>query len=249
VLIEERVLARLAATTRFKEVVLLDVTDSTNRVALDRARQGQPEGLAVVADVQTAGRGRLDRVWEAEPGAALLVSVVLRPAGLPPNRWHLCTAAAGLAARQVCLEVAGFNPELKWPNDLLVADRKLAGILAEAEGEAVVEGMGLNVHGGPPGSAWVDDRAGRRVDRGALLAGWLVALDGWLGRWEEVAATYARVCATVGRQVRVDLAGGPLVGRAERIDPDGRLVVRTREGQAVPVAAGDVTHLGAAGAG
>ena len=105
--------------------------DSTNRQAADLARAGAPEGVVVVADHQTAGRGRLGRVWDAPPGSSLLMTVLLRPA-LDAARLHLVTMAVALAAADACAEVAGFVPELKWPNDLVVQDRKLAGILAEA---------------------------------------------------------------------------------------------------------------------
>jgi len=255
VLIDERVRTALAASTRFGDLEHLAVTDSTNRVVAERAGAGAPEGLVVVADLQTAGRGRLDRSWEAEPGAALLVSVLLRPSDLPTDRWHLLTAGAGLAARQACSEVGGFTPDLKWPNDLMVGDRKLAGILAEATagsaGGAVVVGMGLNVHGGPPGAAWVDEAAGTRVGRTGLLVAWLTALDGHLGRWDALAGAYRQTCSTVGRRVVIDQGGDRLVGRAERIDDEGRLVVRpdgtaaarTVAAGTVAVSAGDVTHV------
>ena len=241
--LDERVRARLATATRFGTIEVVAVTDSTNRVVAERAAAGAPEGLVVAADLQTAGRGRLDRTWEAAPGMALLVSVLLRPDGLPASRRHLVTAAAGLAARQACTTVAGVTPELKWPNDLLLGGAKLAGILAEASGSAVVVGMGCNVHGAPPEAIHLDRAAGHRIGRGDLLAAWLTALDGLLGRWDEVAARYGATCATVGRRVTVDAGGTRLAGRVEGIDADGRLVVRTDDGLAVPVAAGDVTHL------
>jgi BirA family biotin operon repressor/biotin-[acetyl-CoA-carboxylase] ligase len=244
----ERVRTHLASTTRFTDIELLDVTDSTNRVVMDRAAADAPEGLVVAAELQTAGRGRLDRTWEAGPGTSLLVSILLRPVDLPLARWHLATAAAGLAARRACQQAAGFTPDLKWPNDLLVGDRKLAGILAEARGSALVIGMGCNVHGAPPGAAWADAAAGRSVDRSDLLGAWLAALDNSLGRWDVVAADYAANCATVGRMVAVERAGdresgGVLIGRAEAIDDEGRLVVRAGAGPAVAIAAGDVTHV------
>ncbi|HEY3811278.1 MAG TPA: biotin--[acetyl-CoA-carboxylase] ligase [Acidimicrobiales bacterium] len=240
---------RLATTTRFTAIELLEVTDSTNRVVAERAAAGAAEGLVVVADVQTAGRGRLDRSWEAQPGAALLVSVVLRPADLPASRWHLLTAATGLAAVEACVEVGGFTPDLKWPNDLLAGDCKLAGILAETSGGGVVVGMGLNVHGAPPGAAWADAEAGRRLDRAALLVASLTALDGLLGGgWDRLAAVYRAACATVGRQVRVQMGDTALVGWAAGIDDDGRLVVvPVGGGPPVTVSAGDVTHLRPAG--
>jgi BirA family biotin operon repressor/biotin-[acetyl-CoA-carboxylase] ligase len=243
VLIAERVRGHLSATTRFGEIEVLDVTDSTNRVVAERAARGAPEGLVVAAERQTAGRGRLDRSWEAQPGTALLVSILLRPTDLPPPRWHLLTAAAGLAARQACVELGGFSPDLKWPNDLLVGDRKLAGILAETASSAVVVGMGCNVHAAPPGAAWVDEAAGRRIDRSDLLGTWLHALDGHLGHWDALAAAYRAGCATVGRRVVVERGDTRVVGLAEAIDSLGRLVVRPDGGAPLAVSAGDVTHL------
>jgi len=248
VFIDERVRAELAAATRFKDVRLLDVVDSTNRVVSKLAAEGEPDGLVVAADLQTAGRGRLDRSWDAEAGSGLLVSLLLRPVELPVARWHLLTAATAVAARSACTEVTGVTPDIKWPNDLLVGERKLAGILAEVSGTAMVIGMGLNVHSGPPGSAHLDGEAGRRVSRTSLFVAWLMALDGLLGRWDVVAATYGAECATIGRDVAVERVGGSrLLGRAERIDEQGRLVVRGSDGVPVSISVGDVTHLRPAG--
>jgi BirA family biotin operon repressor/biotin-[acetyl-CoA-carboxylase] ligase len=245
VFLDERVRAQLAASTRFGDIRLLDVTDSTNRVLVDMAADGGPEGVVVVADLQTAGRGRLDRTWEAEPGDALLVSTLLRPEGLPLSRWHLVTAAAGLAAGDACDEVAGVRPDLKWPNDLVAAGGKLAGILAESTAGALVLGMGLNVHSGPPGSASLDDLAGRRVGRADLLVAWLRKFDRLAGDWDLVASRYRRECTTVGKEVAVEQVGSRLVGTALDIDDDGRLIVLPAGESADPVAvsAGDVIHL------
>ncbi|MGH9120910.1 MAG: biotin--[acetyl-CoA-carboxylase] ligase, partial [Acidimicrobiales bacterium] len=239
--LDERVLLGLAATTRFGDVRLLDEATSTNTVAAEAAAAGAPEGLVVVAEHQSAGRGRLGRRWEAAPGTSLLVSVLLRPEGLPRERWHLLTAAAGIAARTACGEGGGFFPRLKWPNDLIVEDRKLAGILAETSGDAVVVGMGLNCSAAPEvpgGAASVDEVAGRAVPREDLLVAWLRALDGLLGRWDEVAAAYAALCATVGRRVRVTLPGGSLEGLAEGLDPAGRLLLREADGTLRAIGAG-----------
>jgi BirA family biotin operon repressor/biotin-[acetyl-CoA-carboxylase] ligase len=243
VLIAERVRDRLGPATRFTEIETLRSVDSTNRLVAARAAAGAEEGLVVAAEVQTAGRGRLDRSWQAEPGAALLVSVLLRPRALPPGRWYLFTAAAALAGREACQETGGFTPELKWPNDLMVGERKLAGILAEATGEALVVGMGLNVHGAPPGAAWTDEVAGRRIDRTLLLAAWLAALDRHLGATEEIMAAYRRACSTIGREVSVQQGAGQLLGWAEAVDDDGRLVVRRSDGTRVAVSSGDVIHV------
>jgi BirA family biotin operon repressor/biotin-[acetyl-CoA-carboxylase] ligase len=246
--IDERVREALAAETRFTDIRFLEVTESTNRVVAERAEQGAPEGLVVVADVQTAGRGRLDRSWESKPGDGLLVSVLLRPEGLPVGRRHLLTAAAALAARTACQGVAGVEAGIKWPNDLVIdkgaGGGKLAGILAESTARAVVVGMGLNVHGGPPGAAVLDRAAGRRVSRPALLAAWLRDLDARLDHWDRVAREFETACTTVGRDVRVETTGGERIeGRVEGLDGQGRLLLR-RPGRAVEViAVGDVTHL------
>jgi BirA family transcriptional regulator, biotin operon repressor / biotin---[acetyl-CoA-carboxylase] ligase len=244
VILRDRVRAELAAGTRFSDIRLLEVTGSTNRDVAELARAGAPEGVVIVADLQTAGRGRLDRTWEAAAGAALLVSVLLRPRGLEASRRHLLTAAAGLAAQEACTAVAGVTPDLKWPNDLLLADGKLAGILAEVVSDAVVVGMGLNVHDGPPGAAVLDAAAGRRVSRGELLAAWLRSLDRLLGDWDAVAALYRERCSTVGRLVVVKgVAGADRRGLATGIDEEGRLLVRDEKGETVALSAGDVTHV------
>ena len=227
--------------------------DSTNRLAADLARAGAPEGVVVVADHQTAGRGRLGRTWEAPPGSSLLMTVVLRPA-LDAGRLHLATMAVALAAADACAEVAGFAPELKWPNDLVVQDRKLAGILAEAgfEGNAphwVVVGIGLNVN-------WPEELpaelsgiavaanhlAGRDVDRERLLAQLLEGLATRYSSLDSVAEDYRRRCATIGRDVQVELPGETVRGRAVDVDDAGHLVVDTGRGLRV-VAVGDVVHL------
>jgi BirA family biotin operon repressor/biotin-[acetyl-CoA-carboxylase] ligase len=247
-----RVLAELAATTRFGDIRLLDEVDSTNRYVRDAAAAGASEGLVVAADHQHAGRGRLGRSWDAPAGSGLLVSLLLRPTDLPAGRLHLTTAAVGLAAR-AALGSSGVDAGLKWPNDLLVGERKLAGILAEAVGAlpghpppAVVVGIGINVHAAPPGAVGADEIAGVRIGRAALLVALLLELEARLGRWDAVASEYRRSCVTVGRRVRVEAVAGPaLTGTAVRVDDDGRLVVVADDGSATEVAlsAGDVVHV------
>jgi BirA family biotin operon repressor/biotin-[acetyl-CoA-carboxylase] ligase len=144
--------------------------DSTQRYALDEARRGAPARLVAVADHQSAGRGRLGRRWEAPPGSNLLMSVLLRPT-MPVEELHLCTVVVALAALDACASVAGVDAELKWPNDLMVGDRKLAGVLAEAVAgtppgppiAAVVVGIGVNVRWPPPGSS-SDDPADTELE-------------------------------------------------------------------------------------
>ena len=205
-------LDRPARDTRFRDIRWFARIDSTNRYLLAEAALGCRRGVVAVADEQTAGRGRHGRTWTAAPGAALLVSVLLRP-DLPPERLHLVTLAAAVAAADAVRAVGGFDARVKWPNDLVVDDRKLAGILAEADGAgAVVVGMGLNVRADafPPELADLatacDLHAARPVDRGDLLVAWLLALDAHLDALDGVVAAAAERSATLGRRVRVELA-------------------------------------------
>ena len=232
------------ADTRFGDVRWFAILDSTNRYLLECASQGAPEGVVAVADEQTAGRGRLGRTWVAPAGSALLVSALLRPA-LPVERLHLVTLAAGLAALDAleALDVAGApdggRAALKWPNDVVVDDRKLAGILAEADGGgAVVVGMGANVR---PDALPADLReiaTAVRVERADLLAEWLRAYDARLAALDGVIAAATARSATLGRRVRVELARETFEGTADAITDDGYLVVDGRV-----VTAGDVVHL------
>jgi BirA family biotin operon repressor/biotin-[acetyl-CoA-carboxylase] ligase len=219
------------------DLVRFPTIDSTNTWVLARAREGAPEGLVAVADHQTAGRGRLGRVWEAPAGANLLMTVLLRPAVVS----YRSLACVALAARDACTEVAGITPGLKWPNDLLVGDEKLAGVLAETDGAgAVAVGIGLNVAWAPPGAA----RLGEDVGRNAVLDALLASLAGWLDRTPaEVGSAYRSACVTLGRHVRVDLVDGEsFEGTAADVDDDGRLLVEVNACLRT-IDVGDVVHL------
>ena len=241
----------------------MDETDSTNRLVLELARQDEPEGVVVVADHQTAGRGRLGRVWQAPPGASLLATVLLRPT-IPVVDAHLVTIAAALAAADACDAVAGVRPGLKWPNDLVVerdgTTRKLAGLLAESvvsggRIDAVALGMGLNVQWPSPLPDDLADiatalnlEAGRDVSRDDVLTAWLACLAERYqrltaaGGTEALLAAYRVACSTLGREVRAELPGETLHGRAADVTREGHLVVETDDGRRV-VSAGDVVHL------
>jgi BirA family biotin operon repressor/biotin-[acetyl-CoA-carboxylase] ligase len=239
---------------RFR-VVWLGEVDSTNRYALDAARAGEPEGLVVVADHQHAGRGRLGRTWDATPGSSLLVSVLLRPRRTV-DELHLCTAAVALAMADAVGEVAGFQPALKWPNDLLGDGRKLAGVLAEADlggsgaVRAVVIGIGINV-GADAISRELEATAtacevvaGRAVDRRSLFDAFLAHLGTRLDTADgALLDDYRARLATLGVRVRVERAVGPIEGVASTVDDLGGLVLVTSDGGTVTISAGDVVHL------
>ena len=228
--------------------------DSTNRYVLDQARAGAPNGLVAVADHQTAGRGRLGRTWEAAPGSSLLVSVLLRPE-LPVERLFLLTLAAGLALADAVETEAGVAAGLKWPNDLVVDDRKLAGLLAEADldggaARAVVVGAGCNLtnEAFPPELAAqataVELEADRAVGRDTLLTAFLGALEDRLDDLDAVLVDARTRSATLGRRVRIELPGDEVLdGEATALADDGSLVVRDDAGHDHAVAVGDVVHV------
>ena len=209
---------------RFTDVRWFAELDSTNRLAADLARAGAPDGVVVGADHQTAGRGRRGRTWESRPGASLLISVVLRPAPA------LVTLAAGVAAAEACEAVAGVEVGLKWPNDLMVGDAKVGGILSDLVAGAAVVGLGLNLAWAPAGAACL----GPGVDREALLNTYLAGV----GMPGDVLARYRERCTTLGRRVRIEVPGGAVEGVAGDVDDQGRLLLDGR-----PIAAGDVVHL------
>ena len=234
---------RAAALNRALEqdgyrVEVLDATTSTNAVVAERARAGEPHGLVVVAETQTAGRGRLDRTWSSPPRAGLTFSVLLRPRG--PLQWVPLLAGAGIAT--ALRRHAGVEVGLKWPNDVVVGDRKLAGLLAEAVDGAVVLGVGLNVTTTReelpvPQATSLALEGATTTDRDTVLRAVLRGIADALG--DDSRAAYRELCTTLGREVRVELPGGQTVtGTAEGVDDEGRLVV---DGTAH--AAGDVVHL------
>ncbi|WP_240641338.1 biotin--[acetyl-CoA-carboxylase] ligase [Nocardioides ferulae] len=240
-------------------VEVVDQAASTNALATRRAQAGAAEGLVVVTEHQTSGRGRLDRVWETPPRAAVTFSLVLRPQ-LPADRWPWLPLLTGYAVTQA-LRAAGYAAGVKWPNDVLIDDRKVAGILVERietpQGPAAVVGIGLNVTTTaeelPVATATSlvmedPDRVPDRTDLLATLVGAVWAeYDRWSGGGDAAAdrlrAAYTSACVTLGRDVRVELpAGEPLTGRATGIDATGRLEVRVA-GATVAVGAGDVVHV------
>ena len=229
---------------------------STNDVATAAAEAGVPEGFVVAANAQSEGRGRVGRSWSSPPGAGLYVSVVLHPAG-PALR--LLTIAAGVAIAEGVHAASGLDTCVKWPNDVHVGSRKLAGILAEAGSSAgavhyVVLGFGINIRRAayPPDvvarATSLESELGRDVDRGLVLAECLTALshrygmlqrgaaDDVIGAWRKRGALH------MGRAVEWDADGGSRRGRAEDIDATGALLVRIDD-RIVRVISGEVRWL------
>ena len=240
-------------------------TGSTNADLLARAiaSPGAPEGQVLAAEEQTAGRGRLGRSWSSVPGASLTFSVLLRPAPVPPGRRGWLPLLAGVAVVSAVRAVAGVDAVLKWPNDVLAGERKLAGILAEQspDGSAVVIGIGLNV-ATPAGALPVSPAGlpatsllaeGAAVSRETLLLAILGQLEAWYLEFradpdparDGLLDAYRSLCATLGRPVRVEMPAGRVVtGVASDVDLDGRLLITGSSGDSVAlVSAGDVIHV------
>ncbi|MGP3927567.1 biotin--[acetyl-CoA-carboxylase] ligase [Streptomyces sp. 8N616] len=245
---------------------VVEVTGSTNTDLAERARAGDAEaGAVLVAEEQSAGRGRLDRTWSSPARSGLFFSVFLEP-DVPTERWGWLPLLAGVATATALSRAAGVDTALKWPNDLLVQvgdeERKAGGILAERAGDGVVVGIGLNVtlHADElpvPEAGSLLLAGAAAVDRDPLLRAVLRSLEQWYEDWRgaggdpgasRLQEAYAAGCATLGRTVRAVLPGDrEIIGEAVAVDGDGRLVLATKEGVQQPVGAGDIVHLRAAG--
>lgn len=235
---------------------------STSELASRKAREGAPEGTLVVADEQTAGRGRAGRSWHSPPGAGLYMSVILRPS-LPTSHVPRMTVLAAVAVARSIRNLTGLEAMIKWPNDIWIGDRKVAGILAEGSGGVagaqgwVVLGIGVNVGplSFPPPidqtATCLSDELGRPVSAGSVMdavLGHLSAMytgwrdSGWSPEgWAPILSEYRAICMTLGREVTVKSPGDSYSAVAEGIDDDGGLVVRVSGGEARTVRAQDVS--------
>jgi BirA family biotin operon repressor/biotin-[acetyl-CoA-carboxylase] ligase len=250
VLSEHDLVRALGKIGRSAPVRFDEVTGSTQATALEMAAGGAPEWTLVAAGHQTQGRGRLQREWRDAPGQSLLFSIVLRPA-LSPQDGGLLSLLAGTALAHACREVADQRAACKWPNDVLVAGRKVAGILAESVAtrerlEYVVLGVGVNL-GAPPsdlpeaGAVATDAQGMLDLFLENFARGYQPELAAFAGA---VVDAYRAVCATLGMRVRASTTDGDLVeGVAEDVDERGSLVVGTPDGPRT-VRFGAVEHLG-----
>ena len=255
---------RRLARTRIvgRRIIFKPITGSTNIDAFALAREGEPEGTCVLADAQTSGRGRLGRRWLAPPGSSILTSVILRPQ-IPPAQAPMMTLAAGVAAHRAIRRVTGLRSRIKWPNDIIVNDRKAAGILTEMHAESdrihfVIIGIGVNVNLDMKDmpeeilkiATSLKIETERTVSRNHLLIALYEEMEGAYRRflrhgpaiiveqWEDAAKIRGRkVSATTA-------AGKKMAGIAMGIDDDGALLLRTKGGLTHRITAGDVTFIG-----
>jgi BirA family biotin operon repressor/biotin-[acetyl-CoA-carboxylase] ligase len=245
-------------------LIYLEQVSSTNDVAKDLASHGAPAGTVVVAEEQTAGRGRMDRRWIAPPGSSLLCSILFRP-DLSPGQAHRLTMLCSMAAADAVEQTTALSVAIKWPNDLVVTStnakdegetwRKLAGILTETGMtggalEFVVVGIGINVNVPldalpelAPNATSLLAETGRKVDRSALLAALLESVQFRYEQYESGQSPrgeWAARLATLGRQIKVVTFHGALEGVAESVDEDGALLLRTADGALHRLVTGDV---------
>ena len=241
-----------------RDMTVFRETASTNLLVEQRAMHGEAEGWVVFAESQTQGKGRLGRQWVSPSGKGLWFSVLLRPPLRPPEMTQLTVISATSLARAI-RENTALQPEIKWPNDILIRGRKVAGVLTEMRAEPdrvshAAIGIGINVN--LTSSDFPQElrdhatslamEAGRPVCRSSLAVSILQALEQdyrriLSGRFEEVAREWADQCVTLGQQIRVQQWDVTVCGRAESMDAEGALMLRTADGNLQRITGGDVT--------
>lgn len=224
---------------------------STNTEAMALARQGAGEGTLITTDEQTAGRGRLGRVWQSLPNEQLALSLVLHPS-FPP---HFLVMASALAVAEAIEAATGLRPEIKWPNDVLIAGRKVCGILIETSERIAVLGIGLNVNGSLAGdpelavrATTLSDALGQHIAREPLFIELIERLDGLYATLKaggeqarrQLRAAWRERLATLGKRVTIQQVGRAITGVARDVDESGALIVATDEGRRETITWGDV---------
>jgi BirA family transcriptional regulator, biotin operon repressor / biotin---[acetyl-CoA-carboxylase] ligase len=247
---------QLGPDTPWTDVAVVAQAASTNADLVAAAHAHPGQGRVLIAEEQTAGRGRLDRTWTSPPGTGLTFSVLAAPAA-PPGALGWAPLLAGLAVAEGIEAATGLAPTVKWPNDVMVDDRKLAGLLAEVvPPDRLVIGVGLNTHLGAADrptpqatSLLLEGVPLELADRSAVLAAVLQALGRRLadladGPTSATMDAYRARCSSLGQHVRVERPGRPdLQGLAVDVADDASLIIDVLSGGAVHVAAGDVVHV------
>ena len=243
--------AALAGLTLGRPLIYHPAIASTNTEAMALARQGATEGTLVTTDEQTSGRGRLGRVWQSLPNEQLALSFVLHPA-FPP---HFLVMASALAVAEAIEAPTGLRPEIKWPNDVLIAGRKVCGILIETSERIAVLGIGLNVNGSLAGDPELAARAttladalGHPTAREPLFIELIQRLDGLYATLKmggeqtrrQIRTAWRERLATIGKQVTIQQIGRAITGVARDVDESGALIVETYEGRRETINWGDV---------
>lgn len=243
--------ARLAGLRLGHPLIYFPAIGSTNTYAVELARAGTAEGTLVITDDQTAGRGRVGRVWKSLPGQQLALSLALHPT-FPPQFLIMASAVAVVLALE---EVARTPAEIKWPNDVLISGRKVCGILIESGGDYAVLGIGLNVNGALSGdeelrtrATTVAEAAGGPISRETLAAALLSHLDRLYQRLQtggetaraEARSEWRKRLRTLGQTVTLRQGADEVTGFAEDVNEDGALLLRLANGELRAITWGDV---------
>jgi BirA family biotin operon repressor/biotin-[acetyl-CoA-carboxylase] ligase len=258
-LIADDLLARLGKTKIIgRDIRVFEETTSTNDVIEKFARDGAREGVVVFAESQTRGRGRLGRKWVSPAHKGLWFSILLRP-DLRPQETTQLTVASAIALRRAIVSETNLPVEIKWPNDILIRGKKVAGILTELSAEVdrvkhIILGIGIDVNLDAnefPAelkkiATSLKIESGKTIDRAQLATAILQELDFdyarvGVGKFSEVAVEWEAHCATLGKNVIVQIGGRKIRGRAESLDDDGALILRTEHGRLERITGGDVT--------
>ena len=259
VLLADDLLARLNKTKIIgRDIQVFEQTTSTNDVVEKLARDGVREGVVVFAESQTKGRGRLGRKWISPARKGLWFSILLRP-NLRPQETTQLTVASATALRRAIVSETNLQPEIKWPNDILIGGKKVAGILTEMSAELdrirhVIPGIGIDVNQDasefPPDlrktATSLKIESGQSLSRAALAAAILHELDEdysriCAGKFSAIADEWVEHCGTIGKDVTVQIGDRKIRGRAEALDDDGALILRSEHGRPQRITGGDVT--------
>jgi len=258
VLVPKILRKRLHHSTLGKRIYHFFKTDSTNSVAMRLGESGEPHGTVVIAEEQTAGRGRGGHTWHSEKTNGIYMTVLLRPP-IPPQDAPLITMVAGLAARDAILEQTGVAPDLRWPNDVLFGRKKFCGILTEMNAEQdrihfVAVGIGINVNQAKMPDELASIATSLRIETGRIhsrveiVARLLRHLDSYYNRFvsegaEAIVARFSEVSSYArGKRVRIATMNGTYTGTTEGLEPGGLLRVRRDDGRTLPVISGTLTE-------
>jgi BirA family biotin operon repressor/biotin-[acetyl-CoA-carboxylase] ligase len=239
-----------------RKILAYNIVDSTNSLAFSLAEQGAREGSVVFAEGQRKGKGRLGRSWYSPKSKGIYCSVILRPK-ISPQKASLITLLAAVSCAEAIRKVFGLTAQIRWPNDILVNNKKVCGILTEMQAkghqvEFIILGIGINVNTQisklPPGASSLKEEAGRAVSRLDLARELLRALEREYLRFQDegtrsIITRWSNLSALSGKRVRVCLAHKTIEGQAQDIDKDGALIVRLDNGFRQHVVAGDVVKV------
>lgn len=242
------------------EVFLFEEIDSTNTKGMDLAREGAPEGTIILAETQRKGKGRLGRTWISPPAVNIYLSIIMRP-DIPPSQAPFMTLMASVAAASAIRKAMGIPAFIKWPNDIILGEKKVGGILTEMRSgidriDFIVLGIGININLDtsilPPDvrliATSIKEYLGKDVPRIEVLVAILKELDIWYNIFlkkgpRPILDEWRFLTATIGKRVKIAFLSGVIEGVAEGIDEEGRLLVRIGTGAIEKVSSGDVTII------